>query len=386
MLRVHWVTNIPTPYRNHLHERMAEIFPRHGLDVSVHFMAWTEPDRHWQFEPADLVYPHRVHGGIHPRIGGADLHFNPGLLSGLARAAPDVLVVGGWFSPTHLLAPFVVGGRPFRFLYSESHALSTQRSSGPAHALKSRIVARYDGYIVPGEPQREYLAALDPGAATRPSIELPNLIDESIYVERVAAERGVREEIRRSLGVPPDRQLWLCPARLEPFKGVDRFAPLLRGVEGVELMVAGDGSLRAEIEECARREDLPLRLLGTCDEQTMVRLYAAADLFVLPSLQDPCPLSPIEACAAGLPLLVSRRIGNLREVCEEGANGWTLDPDAPDETIATLRGIAAGGHSELAARGERSAGIYRERFDTERCVERLAAGIRAVVERWRESR
>jgi glycosyltransferase involved in cell wall biosynthesis len=383
MLSVDWVTNIPTPYRNHLHERMAEIFPRHGLDVTVHFMAWSEPDRHWQFEPADLAYPHRVHRGIHPRLGSIDLHFNPGLLAGLARSPADVLVVGGWFSPSHILAPYLAGrlagSRPFRFLYSESHALSVKRHSGPAHALKSRIVARYDGYIVPGDPQRAYLELLDPAAVRRPFVKLPNLIDEAIYVERVGVERGRREALRRSLDVADDRQLWLCPARLEPFKGLDRFVPLLRGIEGVDLLVAGDGSLRGALEERVRREALPVRLLGACDQDTMLRLYAAADLFVLPSLQDPCPLSPIEACAAGLPLLVSRRIGNLHEVCEEGGNGWTLDPEAPGETAATLREIAGQTRAALAARGERAAAIYRDRFDTDRCVERLATGMRDAV-------
>jgi glycosyltransferase involved in cell wall biosynthesis len=99
------------------------------------------------------------------------------------------------------------------------------------------------------------------------------------------------------------------------------------------------------------RSGSPVELVGQKTETEMVRLYAAADLFVLPSLIDPSPLSPIEACAAQLPLLASRRIGNYDDVLEDGTNGWGFDADHPETQRERIAQIAAN-----AARGARCDG------------------------------
>jgi glycosyltransferase involved in cell wall biosynthesis len=80
--------------------------------------------------------------------------------------------------------------------------------------------------------------------------------------------------------VDEETQLWVCPARLEPFKGLDAFLPCLAGVKGVRLLIAGEGSQRAQLESMIAREDLPASLLGQVELSEMLQLYAAADLFV----------------------------------------------------------------------------------------------------------
>jgi UDP-glucose:(heptosyl)LPS alpha-1,3-glucosyltransferase len=235
---------------------------------------------------------------------------------------------------------------------------------------------------VPGDPQRAFLVDVAPEVSDRTFLMFPNLIDEKVFVGRVALERQNKAKSRAALGVSADKQLWVCPARLETFKGVDRLLTALEGVQGVELLVAGTGSLRASLERRIAERRLPARLLGQVDQDAMVRLYAAADVFVLPSLQDPSPLSAIEACAAGLPLVVSRAIGNLADVTD-GENGWVFDPLSAQALWRTLREVAACSADALAGRGKRSSQLYHERFRTEHCVASLASGLRALFERRR---
>jgi hypothetical protein len=56
-VRPSWVANIPTPYRNHRHERMSEGFPRLGMEFEVQFMAWSEPVRLETFKGLHLFLP-----------------------------------------------------------------------------------------------------------------------------------------------------------------------------------------------------------------------------------------------------------------------------------------------------------------------------------------
>jgi glycosyltransferase involved in cell wall biosynthesis len=209
---------------------------------------------------------------------------------------------------------------------------------------------------------------------------LPNVVDEEVWRDGVAAARRTSaDRVRAELGVRPDQQLWVCPARLEWFKGLVELMPLLRGHDGFVLAIAGEGSLRGRLEQEIATHRIPVRLLGHCEEPRVQALYAAGDLFVLPSVSDANPLSAIEAIAAGLPLWLSRRCGNAGDVLVDGVNGWLYDPETPEANLATLRAITRISRAELAHRGRASFELHRDRFETRRCVEQFVAGLAAMA-------
>jgi glycosyltransferase involved in cell wall biosynthesis len=382
-IRLLWVKNIPSPYRNHRFETMLRVFPKYGIDFEVHFMAWHEPDRFWRFQPEDIHYPSRFHAGVQLRPikwFGSGFHFNPGLLRAVRREHYDILVVGGYASPSAALTPFLARPGTVMLVENESNLSSSKWTRGIVGRVKAAILRRYHAYIIPGPRSRELTEFLLPEAAQRPFLTFPNLIDKGVFVNGVAETRKRRDEIRRELGVDNSTSLWVCPARLETFKGLHLFLPLLEGIKGVRMLVAGEGSLRQSFQDMIDEKNLPVRLLGQQGESQMVRLYAAADLFVLPSLSDPSPLSVIEACASRLPLLASRRVGNFADVVEEGVNGWGYDADDPPSNAELVRRIAGTSRDRLAEMGEASAERYARIFDSDACCERLAQGIRQVWE------
>lgn len=371
-VRFAWITDIPTPYRNHQFERMAAIFPSRGVQLMVHFMALSHPQRPWRFAPEELRYPWKVYAEWGAPLRRRAIHVNPGLATALRRDAPDVAMVGGWASPSHVAAAFVLPRRVVKILGCESHAGSVARTGGIARAVKGAIVRQYDAFLVTGARSRELLVSLDPAAAAKPCVTLPNVIDASLFRDRAAALAPERARLRAELAVAEDVQLWICPARLEPVKGLLEFVPLLAGVRGIELLIAGEGELRPALEAAIARDRLPVRLLGLQPPSRMVELYAAADVFVLPSLSDPSPLAAVEAAAAGLPLLMSNRCGNVDDLVEEDHNGWVLDVESGDARGALLSRIAATPRPTLRAMGARSRDLYAARFDTDTCIARLA--------------
>ncbi|SMD20979.1 glycosyltransferase [Lentzea albidocapillata] len=142
-----------------------------------------------------------------------------------------------------------------------------------------------------------------------------------------------RATVRARLGTPLDVPVALCPARLEPQKRHDVLLDAWSQVPGdCELWLAGDGSLRAELEARAPGR---VRFLGT---RTDVRdLLEAADVTVLTSDWEGMPIALLESLAAGRPVVASD-VDGVREVLS-GGGGVLVPRRSPGQTAKALRGL-----------------------------------------------
>jgi glycosyltransferase involved in cell wall biosynthesis len=118
-------------------------------------------------------------------------------------------------------------------------------------------------------------------------------------------------------------------------------------------------------EELTRRigaSALDIHLVGHKTQHEMSELYAQADGFCLPSLSDPNPLSVIEALWAGLPLLLSSRVGNHPECLQPSKNGFLFDPLNPQSLADVMSRWLDLPDEQLANFGEASSRIAHEKF------------------------
>jgi glycosyltransferase involved in cell wall biosynthesis len=187
---------------------------------------------------------------------------------------------------------------------------------------------------------------------------------------RVPAERvfvvpnGVGDEyflpVRGTAPAAGDAPLRLLfVGRLSPQKNVARLLDALSRVHGdVRLRVVGDGELRAELEATVDRLGLRERVefSGGLHGADLVRAYAEADAFVLPSDKEGMPLVALEAMAAGLPVLATRVPGNSELL---GGVGLLADPE-PAALAAAVDALAAdpGLRSRLARQSAEAAPAY----------------------------
>jgi glycosyltransferase involved in cell wall biosynthesis len=133
------------------------------------------------------------------------------------------------------------------------------------------------------------------------------------------------------------------------------------------LLLAGDGPERANLQSLVQQ----LRLEGVVKFPGFVSdvesVYAATDLFVFPSHEEPLACAMLSAMAHGLPVVAFARGGNP-EAMEDGKNGLLvkeLDPSALAAAIARLLSNPA----EARRLGETARETISARFSADRMVD-----------------
>jgi glycosyltransferase involved in cell wall biosynthesis len=154
----------------------------------------------------------------------------------------------------------------------------------------------------------------------------------------------------------------ICVGTLEPRKNIggllEAWSHLVGGGVRVPLLLAG-GAPPSAAPLLARLAEPPLegvvRYVGYLEERDRRTFYEQARLLVLPSFDEGFGLPAVEAMAAGVPLVVSRR-GALPEVCGDAA--VYIDPDDPRGIAATVAELLA---SPARLEALRSRGMERVR-------------------------
>jgi glycosyltransferase involved in cell wall biosynthesis len=202
-------------------------------------------------------------------------------------------------------------------------------------------------------------------------VVVPNGVD--LAEGRAAPGAAERRAVRRELGVAEGTPLVATVSVLRPGKGLEVLvaaAPaVLAAHPRARFAVVGDGPARPELEARTAAGGVGEALAWTGFRRDVPALLAAADLFVLPSLDDAFPTAILEAMAAGLPV-VATRAGGIPEIVDDGATGLLVPPG---DAAALARAVSAlladpAARRALGEAGRRRAG---ERFSTAAWLGRL---------------
>jgi N-acetyl-alpha-D-glucosaminyl L-malate synthase BshA len=242
--------------------------------------------------------------------------------------------------------------------YSEIVAFSIQQSDGVTTVSESLKADTY----------REL-------GVSRDITVIPNFLDCAAYRRRDVAA------LRAKLA-PNGEKLLIHVSNIRPVKRVPSIVEIFARVRRelpAKLLIVGDGPDVGETSRLARALDVDedVALLGEQDQ--VVLLLSASDVFLLPSAQESFGLAALEAMACGVPVVASR-IGGIPEVVEEGVTGYLHDVnDLAGMAGSTLRILRdASLHARLSAAAAESA---RARFCDDRVVPMYEAFYRGVLAR-----
>lgn len=156
----------------------------------------------------------------------------------------------------------------------------------------------------------------------------------------VTASKHKRDELRTRWDIGVNELVVLFVGTEFKRKGLDAF---LQGFAKMprarfKLLIAGGGGERLEFYKNLvdwLQLDSEVRFLGLVGD--IDRIYPIADIYVLPTLADPCPLAPLEAMAAGVATVMSSSTYNgTAELIRQGEAVILSNPQDPEEIAAVL--------------------------------------------------
>jgi glycosyltransferase involved in cell wall biosynthesis len=329
--RVTFVTDIPTPYMLEVLDALAGF-----VDLKVLFcshtgsraLPWPEEEGH--------RFDHTVIEGLTFRSGtpdGADYYLSPRIVAALAGSRAEAVISAGYSFPTAYAGIFGLFRHVPLIIYSDGTS-HYERNLGRHQLLAREVLLRVaSACVAKSRPAAERFIEMGVGP------DRIFLAPHSTTVEPLwAIARARRYEQRDTFTV-------LTAGRLVPHKGIDRLlraAARARGTSArTRIVVVGSGPESGPLTSLAAQlglEDVEFR--GFVDHAEMPRLYAEADAFAFPTLDDPFGIVLLEAAAAGLPLIASRHAGASWDLIEDEGAGVIVDPDDTAAFADALDGLA----------------------------------------------
>lgn len=161
---------------------------------------------------------------------------------------------------------------------------------------------------------------------------------------------------------------------------IEAAAELHRQGVPFELVLAGDGEMRAPIEQAIQRHGLQsqVRITGWIESATVREELLAARALVLPSFAEGLPVVIMEAMAVGRPVITTR-IAGIPELVREGQDGWLVPAGSQADLVLAMRECLQADEVRLTEMGCSANARVRERHDADVEAARLKALMDAVA-------
>lgn len=247
--------------------------------------------------------------------------------------------------------------------------------------------ARYYGQIDPASRSAAHIIAVSQ-STKRDVTRLLGVPDDKVTVIYEAAHpssrpldgREARAHVARKYGIEGDFILFV--STIEPRKNLPTLIAAYKKLRdayksAAQLVVAGHkGWLTEEVDAAVAKYNVQdsVCFLGAVPTEELAFLYNAARAFALPSFYEGFGLSPLEAMASGLPVIVSN-VSSLPEVV--GDAGLLIDPNDVDGWAVALNRVLTDDdlRAEMAAKGIKRAAL----FSWERAARETLSVYRKVV-------
>jgi glycosyltransferase involved in cell wall biosynthesis len=188
--------------------------------------------------------------------------------------------------------------------------------------------------------------------------------------------------------VPETRRL-VCVGRLCEQKGqlllIEAARRLKDNGTAFELVLAGDGEMRADIDAAIERHGLRdrIRITGWIGGEAVREEILAARSLVLPSFAEGLPVVIMEAMALRRPV-ISTFVAGIPELVRPGEHGWLVPAGDVNALAEAMQACLEAPAEGLTGMGEAAHGIVRARHNVDEAAGRLVAAFANAVRctRW----
>jgi len=359
-IKVAIITNIPTPYRMPVY---ALLSCEPDIDLHVVYCSAREPDREWNLGEARFAHTFLSESFVQFR--GRFIHINRDIWPVLGKLRPDIVITTG-FNPTHLMAYAWARRHGSRHVAMTDGTQESEARLSLIHRWVRRwVYARSAAFIGASEGSARLYRSY-------------GIHDDALFKSHLCADNA------RFFQAPAQakRYDFMFCGRFEAVKNplfaldVAREAGRRLG-RRVSIVFVGSGALEAETRARAGSMEAEVEAVftGFARQEALPGWYGASRIFLFPTLWDPWGVVANEACAAGVPVLVSPQAGVANELVRDGETGFVMPLDLERWAEAALRLLTT--PALYAAMAERCRERVRE-YSHDHAAEGIAQAVRAA--------
>lgn len=363
-----FVTNIPAPYRISMWNQLTDTLNGSEKKFNVLFMNEIEPNRDWIIDEK-FNFEHKIWKMRIFNIRRVYFRFSLSYVLAAIKGNDHIILGCSWNDlnviTIAVLKRLRLTNSKISFWTEANYQTIGARNEGRfKFALRKFVLNSADSwFFIPGEMSLITLKKWGVNCAGR-SVSFPNLPHASFD-----------KNINTWVGSQGHRAKITIVARLEEAtKGIQNFLESLgtERLKTVDINIIGSGPDKIRYQKFISDNKLSsnIRLLGSLNVDAVIEILKTSDFFALPSFSDPSPLTLVEACKIGLPLLVSNKCGNHFECVADGLNGYVFDPDKKSEIQAAFDELISQ-KPNWKSFSEKSVAIATKNFDTSFILQRL---------------
>jgi glycosyltransferase involved in cell wall biosynthesis len=315
-------------------------------------------------------------------VGGFWSLINPSIVSELRHGHYDALWVHGHNYATHQLAYWCAKYLGIAvFTRGDSH-LGTQRTGlkrWVRKPLMNLFYAQCDACLAIGNRNSDYYQFH--GVPKSKIFFVPFTVDNAYFMRQADAARAQIPVLKAELGLREGLPVLLYASKFLRRKhpmGLLRakFALEQEGIE-CEVLMIGAGEEDATLRQyCVEQGLRNVHFLGFRNQSELPSFYALADIFVLPSENEPWGLIINEVMCAGVAVVATEEIGAVADLVRSGENGLLYPARDIDALVSILRSLVLD-TKRCHEMGCRSREIIAN-WSYEQCVEGIKSALRTV--------
>ncbi|MDU8913524.1 glycosyltransferase family 4 protein [Aestuariicoccus sp. MJ-SS9] len=307
----------------------------------------------------------------------------PEVWPAIHRGDFDAVVVNGHYvAGFHIaLAAARASGTP---VFARGDTNGFRRRVGWRAAVRRKILSRFyrmfDGVLSIGTANDLHYRAM--GVPNERIFRMPFVVDNDRFSVAANTTPKLQHNLRSEFDLDPDLPVICFAGKLSPHKRphdlLEAYARLISSGIQAQLAIVGSGELEGMLqEEATNIEGAHVHFLGFVNQSQLPNLFAASDLFVLPSSFEAWGLVVNEAMCAGLPIICSRECGCSHDLVKDGLNGHVFNAGDVDALFKALSNVL--GKDDLRSSYSSESKAIIANWSFRECADGLREAITATI-------
>lgn len=296
----------------------------------------------------------------------------------------DAVLLHGYSYAVNVLALLAAKTKGLPVLMRSDTHLGLQRKRWKRWIRDAVLSIAYrflDGFLAIGTANRAYYRAL--GVPDEKIFNVPFTVDNDRFIAAAALAPEQRAEVREKYGLPVDAPVVLYASkfmcRKHPDDVIRAMARLRDEGHAATLFMVGTGEMEHELLDLTTSLAVGNVVFGGFINQAeLPKVYAASDIFVLPSENEPWGLIVNEVMCAGIPVVVSDEVGCVPDLVKDGVNGYHMKAGDGGSLAMALEKLLA--DESLRRRMGAASLSIMSGWSYEQCRQGITAALRQCVQ------